>query len=374
MTGDIEKGYDLTAVAQAQGTIDNLEQNPLELQMLDMIATKLNDCPGLVCDLGCGPGQIARYFHGRGFQAVGVDLSAGMLKEARKLNPEIRFVKANMKKLPFKNGELAAVVGFYSLCHIPRWEVGSILAELRRTLRPSGLLLLTFHLGKGTFLRTESWGKSVSLQTTLFQTLELQDYLRAAGFKIEGAMERPPDPSGGPRGYLWAVTSGEDADAVIFLRESVLTGSARDVEELLATGLSPDTMLGGYTALHLASGDGRLQVMKLLLRAGAKVDVPCWGGGGTALFVAIQMGQLAAARRLVEAGADVNVTDNLGNSLLHTACNLGRTDIVKWLLHLGLDPWCKNSQAETPGTWAIRAGYGPLAAMMEASRTSREAL
>ena len=367
MINETEKGYDFTSVEQAQRTADNLSQSPADLQLLDNFAAKLHAGSGLVCDLGCGPGQIARYFHDRGFQTVGVDLSAGMLKEARKLHPEIRFAKANMKKLPFRNEELAVIVGFFSLCHIPRWEVPSVLTELYRVLQPSGSLLLAFHVGKGTFFRTESWGKSVSLQTTLFQSVELQKHLCDAGFKVVGTSERQPDMTGGPRGYVWALKPGDDFKAAYPLHEAVLTASAKEVEELLSQGLPLDTIVDGCTALHLAAGDGRLPVVKLLLRAGAQVDVACSGGGGTPLYVAVQLGQLAAARRLHAAGADLAVTDSYGNTLLHVASFNGRTDIVNWLLQLGADPSRKNKQAETPATWATRGGFTALAALLQAS-------
>jgi SAM-dependent methyltransferase len=361
MVGDIEKGYDLTSVAQAEATVESINQDPFDQQILEMFASKLGPCSGLLCDLGCGPGQVARFFHDRGYQVIGVDLSAGMLREARKFHPGIRFAKANMKKLPFKDGELAGIVGFLSLCHIPRWEIPSVLTELRRTLRPSGLMLLAFHLGRGTFFRTESWGKPVSMQTTLLQSLELQEYLRAAGFQVVGCMERT-DPRGA-RGYLLALQPCDASRVVSSLREAVLTGTVKDVEALLTKGLSPDTLIDGFTALHLAAGDGRLQVIKLLLRTGASVDMPCTAGG-TALYVAIQMGQFAAARRLHEAGANPTFTDHQGNTLLHLACNLGRTDIVKWLLQLNVDPQSQNQQGETPAMWAARSGFEKLAAML----------
>jgi SAM-dependent methyltransferase len=358
MVGDVEKGYDATSVAQAEATVESIDRDPFDQQILEMFATKLAPNSGLLCDLGCGPGQVARFFHDRGYQIIGVDLSAGMLREARKFHPGLRFAKANMKKLPFKDGELAGIVGFLSLCHIPRWEVHSVLAELGRVLRPSGLLLISFHLGRGTFFRTESWGKPVALQTTLFQSLELQDYLRTAGFQVVGSIERP-DPNGA-RGYLLALRPCDASHVLSSLRDAVLMGTARDVNALLSTGISPDTLIDGFTALHLAAGDGRLQIVKVLLRAGASVDLPC-SAGGTALYVAIQMGQLAAARRLAEAGADPAFKDNQDNTLLHLACNLGRADIVKWLLQLRVDPQSKNKHEETAAVWAARSGFKKLA-------------
>lgn len=360
MIGDIEKGYDLTSLEQSRATVDSIKHNPVEQQILEVFAAKLRANPGLLCDLGCGPGQVARFFHDRGFETVGVDLSAGMLRHARKLNPDIRFLKANMKKLPFADGELRAIVGFLSLCHVPRWEVPAVLAELKRALRPSGLLLIAFHLGSGTFFRTESWGKPVSLQTTLFQSLEIQDYLKAAGFKLDGMTEQMFQ---GPRGYVWALKPDADYDTLRSLRQAILSGSAKSVTALLHEGLSPDTTFDGFSGLHFAAGDGRRELIKLLLKAGASVDARCWGGG-TPLYIAIQMGQLNAARQLVEAGADPSLTDQQGNTLLHVAGRTGRMDVVQWLLKLRSDPRAKNSQGETPEVWASRSGFNDVATML----------
>ena len=367
MSREIEKCYDMTSVAQSQATIDSLNQNPIELQLLEALAAKLTPGSGTICDLGCGVGQVARFFHDCGFDSIGVDLSAGMLKEARKHHPGVKFAKANMKKLPFKDGELAAIVGFYSLCHIPRWEVPSVLTELKRALRPSGLLLLAYHLGRGTFYRTESWGKAVSLESTLFSNLEVQEYVGDAGFKTEGIVERQPDATGGARGYLWALKPDDKSNAALPLHQAVLIGSTEDVEQQLARGVSPNLTLNGCTPLHLAAGDGRLQIMKLLLEAGAEVDRPFLSGGGTALYIAVQMGQFKAAKRLLEAGADPGTTDYGGNTLLHLACTNGRADIVNWLIQLGLDPSAYNNQAETPAMWAKRSGFDALATRMGAA-------
>lgn len=369
MKKDIEEGYDRTAIEQARETTGNIEQDPVDRQILDQFIAKLRFDSGLICDLGCGPGQVARYFHDKGLQVVGVDLSAGMLREARKLSPDVRFVKADMRKLPFREGELAAIVGFLSLCHIPRWEVMSVLIGLQKSLQPLGSLLLTFHLGRGTFFRTESWGRRVSLQTTLFQSLELQNYLRSAGFKIEFTMEQRNQ--WGARGYLWASKPDSKTSSALSLLDAVLTGSAAAVEEVLAAGESPNTIFGDVTALHLAASDGRLKIMKLLLRAGAKVNSQDELYGGTPLLIAVQMGQFEAAKTLVKAGADISESDQMGNTPLHISCGLGRKDIVQWLLGLGTNPQPKNKAGEIPADAARRSGNSSLVTLLEAAFTKR---
>ena len=61
-------------------------------------------------------------------------------------------------------------------------------------LRPSGLLLLTFHIRRETGHRDEWWGKEVSIDFLFFEAEEMKGYLRAAGFGLQEVIEREPYP------------------------------------------------------------------------------------------------------------------------------------------------------------------------------------
>src|SRR4051794_253905 len=62
--------------------------------------------PGLfrILDAGCGPGRDSKWFHERGFQTVGVDLSTGMLAEARRRAPGVDFRQSDLRSLAFPDG------------------------------------------------------------------------------------------------------------------------------------------------------------------------------------------------------------------------------------------------------------------------------
>ena len=51
----------------------------MDRQLLDRFADSVRGA-GVVCDLGCGPGQVARYLQERGLPVCGVDLSLGMIE------------------------------------------------------------------------------------------------------------------------------------------------------------------------------------------------------------------------------------------------------------------------------------------------------
>lgn len=63
----------------------------------------------------------------------------------------------------------------------------------------------------------------------------------------------------------------------------------------------------GTTALFFAAQGGFIDITKILLKAGATVDVASVDGG-TALFVACQGGHANIVKELLTAGANVNAT------------------------------------------------------------------
>lgn len=187
---EVREAYERIAAEYARRSFEELRHKPFDRHILSMLAARVE---GVVCDLGCGPGQVARYLRDQGVQEVlGVDFSAGMLEQARRLNPDIEFLEASMYRLPVKNEAWGAIVAFYSLIHIPRRDVPQVLQELRRVLRPDGLLLVSFHLGQSTVQSKSWWGMPVAMDYTYFLSAEMRNYLTQAGFDIEGSMDRPP--------------------------------------------------------------------------------------------------------------------------------------------------------------------------------------
>jgi SAM-dependent methyltransferase len=189
---DLQGSYDSVAEEYARHFCDEMEKKPFDRKMLDWLAEKVNGS-GMICDLGCGPGQIAGYLHSRGVDVCGVDLSPEMVKQARRLNPAITFQQGDMLALTeVPNDHYGGIAAFYSIIHIPRPSVGDALRELKRVLRPEGTLLLTFHIGQETVHRDEFLGKEVSLDFYFFETEDMKDSLKAAGFELEEVIERDP--------------------------------------------------------------------------------------------------------------------------------------------------------------------------------------
>jgi SAM-dependent methyltransferase len=203
----VRTSYDTIAAEYAKRIYAELKDKPFDREWLDRFSERVRAI-GQVCDLGCGPGHVARYLRDRGVDVFGLDLSPVMLEEARRLNPDIEFIEGTMMSLNMESERLAGIVALYSIIHMERNELGIAFAELWRVLRPGGCALVAFHVGSDTIHNTEWWGYSVNLDATFFTSGEIVEQLKRAGFEIEAAMERDPYPEveyQSRRGYVVAI-------------------------------------------------------------------------------------------------------------------------------------------------------------------------
>ncbi|HLZ40077.1 MAG TPA: methyltransferase domain-containing protein [Candidatus Sulfotelmatobacter sp.] len=190
-TGEVQSSYDSVADEYARHIYDELRHKPFDRQLLDTFAHRVKGA-GLTCDIGCGPGQVARYLHDHGVTACGVDLSPGMVERARQLNPGIEFAQGNMLSLDVPDEAWAGITAFYAIVNLPPDALVPAMREMHRVLRSDGLLLLSFHIGDETVHEDNLWGCKVSLDFYFFRTELVTNCLRSAGFVIEEIMEREP--------------------------------------------------------------------------------------------------------------------------------------------------------------------------------------
>lgn len=186
-----QTSYDQLAVEYVRHVYDELKDKPLDRILLDRFADQVSG-RGLVCDFGCGPGQVARYLSDLGLDVSGLDLSSGMVAQAASLNSHIPFQQGDLLSLTLPTDSLAGATAFYSLIHFTPAQLATALAEIFRVLQPGGLFLTAFHLGDEVRHVDQLWEQSVNLDFVFFQPAFMQAALETAGFKVLEVVERPP--------------------------------------------------------------------------------------------------------------------------------------------------------------------------------------
>jgi ubiquinone/menaquinone biosynthesis C-methylase UbiE len=189
----IRDSYDRIAEEYARRIFDELQHKPFDRHLLDRFASLIPK-NGVVCDMGCGPGHVARYLHDAGVSIWGLDLSPAMVSQARRLNPGMVFREGNMLALDIPNGALSAITAFYAIVNIPKSALPAVFSEMARVLEPGGRLLLAFHTGDDVIREEEFWGYKISMDFFLFRAGEIKKPLQLAGFIVEEIAERDPYP------------------------------------------------------------------------------------------------------------------------------------------------------------------------------------
>jgi predicted methyltransferase len=127
-----------------------------------------------------------------------------MIDIARREHPALRFAVGSMTDLPLGDASVAGAAAFWSLIHIPDEALAGVLREFRRVLRPGGPLLVGFHAGESSRLKTSRYGgHPMKVWVHRRQPASVAAALRGAGFAVEAELTLDPDGSG-PGAILFA--------------------------------------------------------------------------------------------------------------------------------------------------------------------------
>ena len=197
---DIRRSYDIDAEGYAHEVDGLLESSPHLRAGLRLFAELIGeDSEDRVADVGCGTGYVTGYLNGLGLNAFGIDVSPEMLKIARRDHPSCHFECGTMTQLSTEDAELAGIVAFWSIVHVPDSAMPGVMDEFRRVLRPGGLLLVGFHVGDGAKHTSRGYsGQGVDIDSFLRQPNTVAQWMRNAGFTVLSELVlRPADPSPG---------------------------------------------------------------------------------------------------------------------------------------------------------------------------------
>ncbi|HEY6547581.1 MAG TPA: ankyrin repeat domain-containing protein, partial [Vicinamibacteria bacterium] len=161
----------------------------------------------------------------------------------------------------------------------------------------------------------------------------------------------------------------DTADSGEALRDAAAAGDLAKVKALLDAGTPLDAgARHGQTALYFAAEKGRLEVVRLLVEKGAKVDYRDRFFGSSPLDMALRGGHFEIARYLLTKGAKG------ADAALETAVERGEVELARAALRSGdvepLELLAARRAAEAEvakGDKAVQGAGAVLAALKEAS-------
>jgi ubiquinone/menaquinone biosynthesis C-methylase UbiE len=208
MAGMTSNVYDEFATAYAESNTTNAYngyyERPASLALLGDVAGER------VLDAGCGPGRHAVELVARGATITGVDASAGLLAEARKvLGPDAALHVADLAApLPLPDNSFDAVLSSLVMHYLRDWV--PTLREFRRVLVPGGRFVMSTHhpamdhalSGRDNYFETYEWsevwqrgGRDMTMRFWHRPLHAMTDALAEGGFQLDVVSEPQPVPA-----------------------------------------------------------------------------------------------------------------------------------------------------------------------------------
>lgn len=108
---------------------------------------------GITADIGCGNGRDSNWMSQNGFQVFGFDSSDELLKIAKKLFTKIQFSKTLLPELNEIPIQYDNVFCETVIMHLPTNQIPSAIKNLKRILKPDGVLYLSWRVTESEDVR-----------------------------------------------------------------------------------------------------------------------------------------------------------------------------------------------------------------------------
>lgn len=121
----------------------------------------------------------------------------------------------------------------------------------------------------------------------------------------------------------------------------------------------------GFTPLGIASHFNKEEIVRLLLLHKADPNIPSQNGFQVyPLHTALNNNHSDISKMLIEAGANVNIKQHGGFTPLHFAAQHGNIDLIIILLELGAEVTTLNDAGESAADLAAKKGYREIAEIL----------
>ena len=175
---------------QTLALFDKFAEQYADLTFQNILQYELNNFISLlpknarILDVGCGSGKDVQYFIDYGFQAVGIDASENMIKEAKKKVADGDFKIMNLFSLDFPKESFDAAWVLDTVSFIDKADMPKFLSSIYDVLKSNAVIFISARQGVGeTEIEYEKLGNS-KINIAFFYQEEMEELLGKNGFEI----------------------------------------------------------------------------------------------------------------------------------------------------------------------------------------------
>jgi SAM-dependent methyltransferase len=192
---DTSVGAAYDAVAEHYTTLyaDQIRADATERWIIDQFGQLCREAGNeLIADLGCGPGRLSAFLTEAGNHILGVDVSAEMIRIARRRSPHLSFQREDMTAfLTARPDSVGNAVFWYSTIHLAPDELPALMRTTFRAVRVGGHVLLGFLSTADPAAAIEPYDHRV-VPAYRYSLAEIHRLLIEAGFRVQHLGLRAP--------------------------------------------------------------------------------------------------------------------------------------------------------------------------------------
>ena len=199
----VQRGYDEIARTYMEWTAKH--ESPRLEYLGNLLERVPNHSTAAVLELGCGAGTPGTTFLAENFQrVVANDISSAMIALAKDnvQKANVQFNPGDMTKLDFQPSAFDAVVGFYSIIHLPRQEQRDMFKQIWSWLTPGGCLLCNLGTVDNSG-KTNKWLDGSEMYWSGFDTDSYLNIFKESGFDSIEAKVLSDNEDGRIVPFLW---------------------------------------------------------------------------------------------------------------------------------------------------------------------------
>jgi SAM-dependent methyltransferase len=151
-------------------------------RLRELAGRLLGPGPVRALDVGCGIGLVDRHLSSA-FELHGVDVSPAMVERARAANPQVEYAVSEERRLPHADGRFDLAFAVCVLHHVDVADRLPLLREMRRVVRPGGLVAVFEHNPWNPLTRRVVRACAFDESVELIPRRELASLLRRAGLE-----------------------------------------------------------------------------------------------------------------------------------------------------------------------------------------------